>query len=78
MFRVEEVAKYFRVTRKTVLSWIESGRMTAVDVAPVGSRRRHFRIMPETIVAFESGPAKEPEATPATVAARLKGIKEYV
>lgn len=44
MLNINDVAERCQVSRKTVSSWIESGELTAIDVAPAGSTRKFYRI----------------------------------
>lgn len=50
--KIIEVAKLFQVDRRTVLSWIESGELTAVDVRPHGSSRALWRIRADDLEDF--------------------------
>ena len=76
MFSIPEVAERYSVTRNTVLGWIAAGLLAAIDVAPVGSKRKYYRVTPEALLAFEAKrttqPAQRRQATP------LPPVKQYV
>lgn len=55
MLRVSDVAERFQVSRDTVLGWIRSGELPALNVAPAGCRKKHYRISPEAVTKFEAG-----------------------
>ena len=50
-----EVAKRLRVKSSTVISWIRSGELRAIDTARRGARRPRFKIDPADLIAFENG-----------------------
>lgn len=54
MLTVDEVAERYRVSRETVVSWIKGGQLAAIDVAPCGSKRRQYRIAPDSLAALEA------------------------
>jgi hypothetical protein len=62
MLTLPEVARHFRVSPEVVKGWISSGLLAAVNVAPQGSKRRHYRISEANLSLFEqsrsSGKAK--------------------
>ena len=58
---VKETAERFRVGQHTVLHWIESGELAAVNVARNAGGKRHWRITPEAIQAFELLRSAEPQ-----------------
>jgi len=46
------VAKSWHVSRDTVLGWIKSGELVAVNLAKPGSKRPRYRIDPADLQAF--------------------------
>jgi excisionase family DNA binding protein len=60
------IARRLGVSRDTVLGWIASGELRALNVAPRSSRRPRWRIAPEDLAAFELARAANapPPATP--------------
>jgi len=50
---VSDVASRLQVSPDTVLSWIRSGELAAVDVTATGNRvRRHYRVSEESLREF--------------------------
>jgi excisionase family DNA binding protein len=49
---VPEVAKFLRVRRDKVLSWIRSGRLRGFNVAETETGRPKYRVSPEELEAF--------------------------
>jgi len=45
LFRPDEVASYFSVTRKTIYSWIETGKLKAIKIANNQLRIRREEIL---------------------------------
>jgi transposase len=54
MLTLPEVAKHFRVSTGVVKGWISSGLLPAINVAPQGSKRRHYRISEASLSLFET------------------------
>lgn len=52
MLTPPEIAARFRVKPETVIGWIRSGELRAIDVSRQGSRRPRFRIDPGDLIAF--------------------------
>jgi excisionase family DNA binding protein len=52
LFTPDEVAHIMNVNRKTVRRWIDAQQLRAIDVAPPGATKRHFRIEPADLRAF--------------------------
>jgi excisionase family DNA binding protein len=51
---VRDVCERFAVSPHTVLAWIRSGDLAAVDVSPrPGGKRPRWRISPRALEAFE-------------------------
>lgn len=48
-----EIAKRLKVKPETVITWIRSGRLQALNVASPGCRRPRYRVTPEALEAFE-------------------------
>lgn len=46
LFTPDEVAFIMNVDRKTVRRWIDAGHLRAINVAPPGATKRHFRVDP--------------------------------
>lgn len=56
-----ELAKRWGVSPTTVIGWIRSGELRAIDVARRGARRPRYRIDVADVLAFESGRTVVPE-----------------
>lgn len=52
LFTPDDVAHVMNVNRKTVRRWIDAQQLRAIDVAPPGATKRHFRIEPADLRAF--------------------------
>jgi len=52
LFTPDDVAHVMNVNRKTVRRWIDGKQLRAIDVAPPGATKRHFRIEPADLRAF--------------------------
>jgi len=50
LFTIDEVSKYFRVSRSTVMNWIYSGRMNSIRISA-----RELRVSESQIVEFIEG-----------------------
>jgi hypothetical protein len=59
-----EVARRYRVKPDTVIDWIKSGELRAIDVSRPGSQRPRFRIDPADLVAFENKRLAKPQSAP--------------
>ena len=53
MLSVVELAERYRVSRETVLAWVDAGSLKAIDVSPPGAKRRRLRFSAEQIEEFE-------------------------
>ena len=71
MYTVEQISTRYRVKETTVLGWIHSGELRAVNVgrAP-GKQKPRWRISVEALAAFEA--ARTPTPTPAPGTRRAK------
>lgn len=65
---VIDVAQQFGVSRDTVLSWIESEELEAVNAAPAGSTRRFYRISHEALAEFQRTRRTRRQAVPVRMA----------
>lgn len=72
------VAKTFRVSVHKVLRWIETGELTAVNVAATTSTRPRWRISQEALDAFIAARQSRPAAPAPARARKRAGGKEYV
>jgi len=54
-------AKRLGVKAETVISWIRSGELRAIDVARRNAKRPRYRIPTDAIIAFENGRTASPE-----------------
>jgi excisionase family DNA binding protein len=69
--RVREVAEHYGVTAGTVLAWLRSGELRAINVGRrVGARKPRWRITPEALAAFER--RRTPSPTPAPTRRRKR------
>jgi predicted site-specific integrase-resolvase len=53
MLSLTDICERFGVNRVTVATWMEAGQLVAIDVSPVGSKRRMLRFSEESIRDFE-------------------------
>lgn len=62
-YTVKELTEYLKVNEHTVLAWIHSGELTAIDVSPTRGGRPKWRITREAVESFEVArmPAPPPE-----------------
>lgn len=66
MYTVDDIRQRFGVTEATVLGWIHSGELQAVNVGrKPKSKRPRWRISADAVEAFER--LRTPTAMPATV-----------
>lgn len=49
-----QVARQYGVAPETVVNWIRSGELRAINVAAHGTKRPRFRIDPADLAAFEA------------------------
>jgi hypothetical protein len=52
-FTVAQLAERWLVKQHVVLACIKAGDLKALDISAPGSKRPHWRIMPEELAAFE-------------------------
>jgi excisionase family DNA binding protein len=50
VFTVKQIAEEWQVSEGSVLGWIHSGQLRAVNV---GDRRKSWRVSPEALQSFE-------------------------
>jgi excisionase family DNA binding protein len=63
MYTVDDLCKRYGVTEGTVLAWIKSGALSALNVGRrLGAKKPRWRVSPEALAAFES--ARTPAAQP--------------
>ena len=76
-FTPPAIAKRYAVGVGTVLGWIRSGELAAINVGS-GPKRPRWRIMPEAIETFERRRTAQP-ATPKPARRRkqLQNVVEY-
>jgi excisionase family DNA binding protein len=73
MLTVGEIAERYGVTEHTVLGWIRSGELKAVNVGRrAGSKKPRWRVSQAAVAAFEAARS----ATPATEGRRVKRAAE--
>lgn len=53
MHSVKDIAERYDVTQHTVIAWIQSGDLKAVDVSRRRGGKPHWRISTEALEAFE-------------------------
>jgi hypothetical protein len=81
MFTVKDLQERYEVTEKTVLSWIHSGELKALQLGrKLGSRKPRWRVTPEALAAFEALRAFTPRAEPIKAPRRKKadGVHEFI
>ena len=74
---VAEVARRYGVTAHTVLAWIRSGDLRAVNVGRRPGARPSWRITPEALAGFESRRAPGP-GRPTRGRGRRRQAKDHV
>lgn len=79
-FSPKEIAIKHRVSQHTVLGWIHSGQLIAIDISDPKSRRRKYRVSRASLEAFHA----ERQVMPKNAAAKSRGandqaeVKEFV
>ncbi len=76
MFTLSEVCERYRVSREAALSWVSSGQLIGLDVAPAGSKRRRLRFSEEALRAFEQLRSSTPKSH--RIPARYRKMKVFV
>lgn len=75
MFTTKQLQERYGVSEPTVLGWINSGQLVALNVAKTAAAKRAtWRITPEALAAFEAARA----ATPAPERKQRKRAPEGV
>lgn len=69
---IVELSERYGVTRETVLSWIESGELQALDTARSGSTRRRYKFTSESLAAFE-----QRRSTGMTISKPIRQVKVH-
>lgn len=75
MLTIDDLRERFDCGRGAVISWIESGLLPAIDVAPANSARKQYRISEDSLRAFEQ--ARAAGAKPSRPVS-LKPVKQWV
>ena len=74
MLTIADITQRLNCSRSAVESWISSGELLAVNVAPSGGRRKLYRVSTEALAEFQrkrgSGQIRPVPAMPT--------VKEYV
>ena len=73
-----EVASRFGVKPETVLSWIRSGELAAINLARQGSLRPRFRVSPEALALFEQKRAVVPRTPGVRQPRQNPAIKRFI
>jgi excisionase family DNA binding protein len=84
-YTVRDLCERYDVTAHTVLAWIHSGKLRALNVSRrVGAKKPRYRITQEQLDAFQSSittsapvPAARPKRTPSASRNRMEGIPEF-
>ena len=63
MLTLADLASRLRVSRSTAEGWITSGLLAAFNAAPVGSKRKQYRITEEDLARFQASRAFGQPAT---------------
>lgn len=77
MLSPPKIAKRFGVKADTVRSWIHSGELRAINVAPSGSTKPSFRVSDEAIAEFQLKRGTQPPA-PTRRRRKPSAVKQYV
>ena len=73
-----EIANRFGCKPETVIAWIRSGELAAIDLARRGSLRPRYRISPEALATFEQTRSVVPRTPPVRVPRQNPKIKRFV
>lgn len=77
MFTVADIQKRYQVTEATVLGWIRSGELKALNVGrKLGAKKPRWRIPQAALDAFEGARVATPEA-PRTRRQKSAGVIEF-
>ena len=72
-----EVAKRLRISASKVRHWIESGELSAMNVATSRTGRPRYRVSVESLAAFEVGRSVLPRTTKVTRRRRNGEVLEF-
>ena len=73
---VKEAAGRFGVTQHTVLSWIRSGELPAIDVSRKRGGRPSWRITPDALARFERARTAMPAPEPIRKQRKCAAVKD--
>lgn len=78
MFTVEDLTNRYGVTEHTVLSWIHSGQLKAVNVGrTLAGKKPRWRVTEQALADFEALRTSTPEVTRTKRRKRSAGIIEF-
>lgn len=72
------IAKKYGVAPETVVGWIRSGELVAIDVAQRGKSRPRYRVSPHALEAFELRRSAVVKTEPVRKPRQTKSVKSYV
>jgi hypothetical protein len=77
---VRDLCDRFKVGEGTVLGWIQSGELAAINVGrTAGKKKPRWRITPEALAAFELSRSVAPSASPVRRRKRTTGsVIEFI
>lgn len=80
MLTVQDVKKRYAVSEQTVIGWIKSGELKAVNVGrKLGNKKPRWRISEEAIKAFEASRTPTLEiAAPRKIRKRSGDVIEFI
>lgn len=76
-FGVKQIQERYGVGEHTVLGWIKSGLLKAVDIRRVGSSRAKWRVTQESLAAFEALRTPSPPPAPTRRRKRPTNVIEF-
>ena len=73
-----KIADRFGCKPESVIAWIRSGELAAINLARQGSLRPRFRVSPEALATFEQVRTVVPRTPPARRPRQNPAIKRFV
>lgn len=73
-----EIANRFGCKPETVIAWIRSGELAAINLARRGSLRPRYRVSPEALATFEQTRSVVPRTPPVSKPRQNPAVKRFV
>jgi excisionase family DNA binding protein len=78
-FTVQEICERYRVTQQTVLSWINSGQLRAINVGRrMSTKKPRWRVTQQALDSFEMLRASTPPPLAMRRRRRLPSVIEFI